>query len=44
MLLTVIHHQESSSRQNTVDALEQIIVKLKSRGFEFATLSETILG
>jgi peptidoglycan/xylan/chitin deacetylase (PgdA/CDA1 family) len=39
-----IHPQESSSRQNTVDALEQIIVKLKSRGFEFATLSETILG
>ncbi|MCZ2203099.1 polysaccharide deacetylase family protein [Cylindrospermopsis raciborskii] len=37
-----IHPQESSSRQNTVDALEQIIVKLKSRGFEFATLSETI--
>lgn len=37
-----IHPQESSSRQNTVDALEQIIVKLKSRGFQFATLSETI--
>ena len=34
-----IHPQESSSRQNTVDALEQIIVKLKSRGFQFATLS-----
>jgi len=37
-----IHPQESSSRQNTVDALEEIIVKLKSRGFELATLSETI--
>lgn len=39
---TLIHPDESPNRQNTVDAIQPIISKLKSRGFHFVILSEAL--